>query len=278
MYTSLISAEQLLQHFDAADWRIIDCRFFLDDTEAGRQAYADSHIPYALYAHLDEDLSGPILAGQTGRHPLPSLLHMTRLFSSWGIDHTTQVVVYDQGHGGIAARLWWMLKWLGHEAVAVLDGGWMAWKRATYPTTAVEPVLTKSNFIPKIQEDWIIVAEALTQGHGYDLIDSRAAARFRGEEEPIDPVAGHIPGARNLPFADNLTTEGAWKSKAILKARFEDTVESDPVFYCGSGVTACHNLLARYHAGLGMGKLYPGSWSEWITDVDRPVVKERLAH
>ena len=272
MYTSLISASALNDNLAHGQWVIVDCRFSLADTNWGRDEYSQAHIPGAFYAHLDEDLSGPILPGQTGRHPLPTVEAAAALFSSWGINEGTQVVAYDDKKGAIASRLWWMLRWLGHTSVAVLDGGWTVWKTSGYALSKAQPVKTPGHFQARPQDHLMIEAlevNKIREDANYKLIDSRAAARYRGEEEPIDPVAGHIPGAVNAPFAENISEEGVLLSKEKLQDRFREILQQTPVeqtvFYCGSGVTACHNLLALYHAGLGEAKLYPGSWSHWIT-------------
>jgi thiosulfate/3-mercaptopyruvate sulfurtransferase len=268
MYTSLISAKELKQVLGSATpLRIVDTRFSLADPEAGRRAYAAGHLPDAVYAHLDADLSGPIIPGETGRHPLPDPTELAARFGTWGIDDETQVVVYDDMGGAIAARLWWLLRWLGHDGVAVLDGGIQAWGATGGMLTKIVPDIIPLTFIPQVRTAMTVDAdrvEAIRRDAEYRLIDSRAAPRYRGEEEPIDPVAGHIEGAENLPFAENLN-DGKMRPKSELQARFGDTDAERTVFYCGSGVTACHNLLAYEHAGLGMAKLYPGSWSEWIT-------------
>ncbi len=272
-YSTLITALQLQEHLDHNNWVIVDCRFSLADTEAGRNDYFKSHIPNAIYAHLDRDLSAPIVLQKTGRHPLPSIEKTVELFSSWGIDSETQVVVYDDKGGGIAARLWWMLQYLGHEKVAALDGGWQHWTAMNYPLSAEVPIPIHRHFVAQPQEDRLVnrqFVEGMIEGKKECgvLIDSRAAERYRGEVEPIDFKAGHIPSAVNLPFSENLGLDGLFLSKEQLKQRFEkvkaDTPIEEMVFYCGSGVTACHNLLALKHAGLGEGKLYVGSWSEWI--------------
>ncbi|MEL6672872.1 MAG: sulfurtransferase [Bacteroidota bacterium] len=279
MKDTLISSAELQALLGQPEVVIVDCRFSLADKEGGRKSYLQAHIPGAFYAHLDDDLSGAIIPGETGRHPLPSVEQASALFSSWGIGENTQVIAYDQGHGGIAARLWWMLNWLGHEAVAVLNGGWPAWEAAGGPTEKEVPTKVQGNFMPTAQDElWIgpEEVEQLIEQADSLLIDSRAAARYRGEVEPIDPIAGHIATAVSAPFADNMS-EGQFKSREALKERFNALLGDHPageaVFYCGSGVTACHNLFSMKHAGLGLGKLYPGSWSEWIT---RPSGKKVL--
>ncbi len=278
MYNTIIPCEELNQLLQNSNLRIVDCRFSLADTESGRIEYQQSHIPGATYAHLDDDLSGAIIPGKTGRHPLPIVDDFVQTLSDWGIDEHTQVVAYDQGHGGIAARLWWMLQWLGHEQVAVLDGGWKAWTENTYPVSDQIKVPPNRNFRPKTKSETTVSVEfvnKIRQDHNYTLIDSRAAERYSGKKEPIDPIAGHIPGAVSAPFIENIGEDGHFLSKEKLQNRFQDLVDQTPpektVFYCGSGVTACHNLLAYKHAGLGEAKLYPGSWSEWIVDKNRPI-------
>ncbi|MEM1215465.1 MAG: sulfurtransferase [Bacteroidota bacterium] len=273
-YYTVISPSTAAKQLHNPKWRFVDCRFSLADTEAGRTAYATAHLPNAYYAHLDDDLSGEILPGQTGRHPLPEVEAMEQLFLSWGIEADTQVVVYDDKRGAIAARLWWMLRYCGHRAVAVLDGGWTAWQAADLPTTAYVPAPGSSNFRANVQHHWLQTANdvATTAQQPGHLVDSRAARRYQGVEEPIDPVAGHIPGAINLPFADNWDAAGKLRSPAALHSRFADLPSAEETtFYCGSGVTACHNLLAVAHAGLGDARLYAGSWSDWITDPERGV-------
>jgi thiosulfate/3-mercaptopyruvate sulfurtransferase len=277
MYKTLIAPATLQENYRTGSWVVVDCRFDLKDTDAGRRAYEMSHIPSAVYAHLDDDLSGRIIPGQTGRHPLPSVEDAVALFSLWGIDESVQVVAYDDKGGGIASRLWWMLRWLGHEAVAVLDGGWPAWQEAGLPVSdlpaSVRPrqFRAKANSLPTVDAAGV---DRARRGDEIKVVDSRTAERYRGEVEPIDPVAGHIPNAINLPFPENLA-EGKFLAPDLLKARFEKALgEQSPekvIFYCGSGVTACHNLLAYAHAGLGDAVLYPGSWSEWITDEGRAV-------
>lgn len=277
MYTTLIPPADLYRNYQRPDWVIVDCRFDLADTEAGRRAYREAHIPGARYAHLDDELSGEIVPGTTGRHPLPAADEAARVFGRWGIDDEVQVIVYDDKGGGIAARLWWMLRWLGHEAVAVLDGGWQAWQSAGYPVDQKTVRPQARTFTARVRHDLLVDAadvERFRRSSEYVVVDSRTPSRYRGEEEPIDPIAGHIPGAINLPFADNLTA-GHFRSTDELGHRFEKAIgnkDSDQViFYCGSGVTACHNILAFQHAGKGEARLYPGSWSEWITDPRREV-------
>lgn len=277
-FTTLVATDDLFEHLSDPNWTIIDCRFSLAEPELGRREYEEAHIPGALYAHLDEDLSGPIIPGDTGRHPLPAPERMAQRFGSWGICPGQQVVAYDSAGGGIAARLWWLLRWLGHDEVAILDGGWQGWQRRGYPVRDGMEMAQPRTFIPHPQSDWIVSVdevEMLRKDPDFLLVDSRSADRYRGENETIDPVAGHIPGAINFPYLDNLDEDGRFRNKEALRIRFEDVLEQVPpnhtVFYCGSGVTAAHNLLALSHAGFEGARLYAGSWSEWITDPSRPV-------
>lgn len=279
VYSTLISAKQLRNELDNNKLLIIDCRFSLADTQQGRRDYLTDHIPGAIYAHLDEDLSGEIIPGITSRHPLPSVETLRSLFSNWGIDASTQVVVYDDRAGAIAARLWWMLRWLGHENVAVLNGGWNYWYQHNFPVSSEVPEREETQFQVNLQEHLLVdikFVEEIESASEYTLVDSRTSNRYKGLEEPIDPIAGHIPGAINAPFPENVKEDGLLHSSQDLKERFKGILEGNSfenaVFYCGSGVTACHNLLAMAHAGLGSGKLYAGSWSEWITDSNRPIV------
>jgi thiosulfate/3-mercaptopyruvate sulfurtransferase len=277
-YTTLISAAELDQHLDDLAWVIVDCRFALADTERGRRDYLAAHIAGAIYAHLDEDLSGPVIAGQTGRHPLPDIESFAHTLSGWGIGDDVQVVAYDDATGGIAARLWWMLRWLGHDAVAVLDGGWAQWAKQALPVRAGQESEPARSFEARPRPELLVdtaAVEIMSRDGKPALFDSRTADRYRGENETIDPVAGHIPGAISAPYPENIGPDGLFLPREMLKARFEallaDTPAEQAVFYCGSGVTAAQNLLALARAGLGNGRLYAGSWSQWIADRSRPV-------
>lgn len=277
--TTLVDTETLARHLDDPRWVVFDCRFTLTDPEAGRRAYLAGHIPGARYAHLEEDLSSPVGPG-TGRHPLPDPEALARKLGAWGVDETRQVVVYDDSFGAMAARLWWLLRWLGHEAVALLDGGFPKWLREGRPVTATPPRLAPARFLPRVRDElWVdsqFVARAI-QDHTHVVLDARAEERFRGEVEPLDKVAGHIPGALNRPYEDNLDLSGEFLSEETLREDYAELLggvsPERVVVMCGSGVTACHNLLAMEHAGLKGAKLYAGSWSEWITDPNRPVAK-----
>lgn len=277
----LISANELRQALSRKDqdWLLIDCRFNLGNTSAGEAAYAQGHLPGALYAHLDRDLSGP-KTGTNGRHPMPSPEAFERTVQGWAIQPGTRVVAYDDAGGMFAARLWWLLRWAGFEPVQVLDGGWQAWLAAQGPVdTHAAARRTPSAFQIQPRADWVVraadVQARLGQPDQQVLIDARAADRFRGENETMDPVGGHIPGARNRFFQLNLQADGRFKPASQLKAEFEALLASSPihavVHQCGSGVTACHNLLAMAQAGLPATRLYAGSWSEWCADPARPV-------
>ncbi|NJM13751.1 MAG: sulfurtransferase [Synechococcaceae cyanobacterium SM1_2_3] len=277
-HNTLIDAATLNAHLDDPRWIVMDCRFNLADTEAGRQAYQHSHLPGARYAHLDEDLSSPITP-TTGRHPLPDPARLAHKLGEWGIDRQSQIVAYDDLGGMLAAaRLWWLLRWLGHEACAVLDGGFAAWRRDGLPVTAEAPVIQPRLFDAQPDDRlWLSSEQVQALTPDQAVLDARGAARFRGEQEPIDPVAGHIPGAINLPTDGNLTADGRFLPTVELRARFDAALAGRPpaqiIHSCGSGVTACHNLLAMEAAGLSGSRLYPGSWSEWIRDPERPIAQ-----
>jgi len=283
MFKNIIKATELKAILPLENTVIIDCRFSLAGTNWGREEYQKAHIPNAIYAHLDEDLSGEIIAGKTGRHPFPTIEAFAPRCSKWGIDANTQVVAYDQGHGGIAARLWFLLKWLGHEKVAVLDGGWQHWQKEGLPTSNESVQPTKRTFLPVPNPNLVVGVSVLENNldkRDYLVVDSRSAERYRGENEPIDPVAGHIPYAISAPFAENMGKNGQFLPIDQLKERFEGifkgTTPSEAIFYCGSGVTACHNLLALDYIGQKGAKLYPGSWSDWITDSMRPIAVTKV--
>jgi len=255
---------------------IVDCRHNLNDPEAGERAWRTASLPGAIFLHLDHDLSGEIIPGQTGRHPLPEAASFRDILGRIGLNADSFVVAYDDKGGGIAARLWWMLRSLGHERVAVLDGGYPAWADEGYPVSEGKPTKAKTvadlSHLSSSFQGTCDRARTTPASAGHHLIDSRTAPRYRGEHEPIDPVAGHIPGAVNYPWPDNLEN-GRLKSRQELKIRFAALGdEADSLtFYCGSGVTACHNILAYTCAYGVMPRLYPGSWSEWITQHDAPV-------
>ena len=278
-YTTLISAEQLADHIDMTGWRIFDCRCSANDPSVGFALYRDGHLPGARYADLDRVLSAP-RGPYTGRHPLPDPGRLIAWLSSQGVGEHTQIVVYDDIGGGFAARLWWLARWLGHSAVAVLDGGIQAWFDAGNKLESGEmPPVAAAKFNPR--EPLCGVAEVhevarIASGQRFGrLVDARSRGRYLGEHEPIDPVAGRIPGAVNRPFTENLAAGGKFLNPRQLRARFASLAREPRavIHYCGSGVTACHNILAMEHAGLTGSRLYPGSWSEWIRDPERPVAR-----
>lgn len=278
IHSTLISVAEAAHHVGDAGWAFIDCRGSLADPAVGRLRYLEAHIPGAVYAHLDHDLSGAVQAGVTGRHPLPEPQVFAGTLARWGIDNQVQVVVYDDMGGMFAGRLWWMLRWMGHDAVAVLDGDWRGWTAAGLPTVAGEETRPPREFVPQVREHWLVTAQevvARLEDPTLTLVDARGADRYRGENETIDPRGGHIPGALSAPFAENLDADGRFRTPDELRARYSDllgeTSAEDAVFYCGSGVSAAHDLLAVAHAGLPMPRLYVGSWSDWITDPQRPV-------
>jgi thiosulfate/3-mercaptopyruvate sulfurtransferase len=278
-YATLIPAAQLARHLPEPDWVILDCRHDLADPDAGRAAYQAGHIPTAQFAHLDLDLSdkSPGPNGEfRGRHPLPAQAGFIETLRRWGINQDTQVVAYDAQGGMFAARLWWMLRWVGHEAVAVLDGGLPAWTAQGMALTTEPASKLRGNIDAKPSLVTTVSADDILQnqsGSSRIVIDARAPDRFRGENENLDPVGGHIPGAKNRFFKDNLQTNGHFKPADRLRADFAAliAVPGAAVMQCGSGVTACHNLLAMEVAGLSGAALYPGSWSEWCADPERPV-------
>ena len=278
----LISATELIALMAKPtdhDLLVIDCRFNLGDPQAGETAYQQGHIHGAHYAHLDRELSGP-KTGSNGRHPMPSALALQATLRHWGVGPHTRVVAYDDAGGMFATRLWWLLRWASHDAVQVLDGGWAAWQSAQGLVDAVTPTeRPASTFALNPRTDWVVSADTVLSRLNLPdhqlVIDARAPDRFRGENETIDPVGGHIPGARNRFFQLNLQADGRFKTPAQLQAEFGELLAQHDLtsvtHQCGSGVTACHNLLAMAHAGLPPTKLYAGSWSEWCADPARPV-------
>lgn len=277
MFTSLISVTDLAAHLQDPQWIVFDCRYDLVDPAAGGRAYAASHIAGARHLHLEHDLSGA-RTGHNGRHPLPDADIFCARLAALGLSNHMQVVSYDASGGAFAARLWWMLRQVGHHRVAVVDGGWNAWLKAGQAVSADLPVITAGQFhgtpAPGMCVDTAFVEASLGR-HETRILDARSADRFRGENETLDPVGGHIPGASNRFFQNNLGADGCFKAAATLRAEFlgllGETAPADVVHQCGSGVTACHNQLAMEIAGLGGSRLYPGSWSEWCSDPRRPV-------
>lgn len=285
MYTTLISAQDLAAHIDNPNWVVVDCRHDLMNLAAGREGYAAGHLPGAVFGDIDTQLSGAKHGPDgvfRGRHPLPEKEALLETLRGWGIDDDSQVVAYDAHGGMFAARLWWLMRWLGHEAVAVLDGGMAAWQAIGKPLTTESvskprgSISVRAPFVPTVTVAEVM--ENVDKGERI-VIDARASDRFRGENETIDPIGGHIPGARNRFFKDNLQADGRFKDAATLRDEFAPLVD-DParaIMQCGSGVTACHNLLALEVAGMPGAALYPGSWSEWVgdgkNDTGRPVAK-----
>lgn len=280
-YTTLISAAELAQHAIDPGWVVIDCRHDLAMPDAGRLAFEAGHIPGAQFAHADRDLSGSKLDSQgrfRGRHPLPERADFIETLRRWGTNNKSQVVAYDAHGGMFAARLWWLLRWVGHEAVAVLDGGLQSWTDSGMWLSAELRGKPHGDFIAKPALVGTVAAEALVQNlesQALTVVDARAPDRFRGENETIDPVGGHIPGATNRFFKNNLQEDGRFKPAAQLRDEWQAVIASPQtaVMQCGSGITACHNLLALEVAGLPGAALYPGSWSEWCADPARPVAK-----
>lgn len=272
---TLISSSELAARLDAPEVRIMDCRFSLADDTAGRAAYEAGHIPGARYVDLNRDLSAAVIPEETGRHPLPAREDFAALVGGLGIGNDATVVVYDDGPGAFAARAWWMMRWLGHVDVFVLDGGFRAWVDAGGGVTTDAPTITTVSFGASAPLTRSVTADDLPDRPGL-LLDARDPARFRGDAEPIDRVAGHIPGAVCAPFASNLDERGHMKTPAALAQQFAALGvqrETEITCYCGSGVTAAHDILALVHAGYPEPVLYPGSWSEWITDPARPVAR-----
>ena len=281
MYTSLISTDELARQLSDPALVLVDCRHNLSDVDAGQRAYGASHLPGARFMHMDRDLSGERTGGN-GRHPLPDVAALSGSLSRAGIDASKQVVAYDQNNGMWASRLWWLLHWLGHDAAAVLDGGIDKWIAEGRPITADRPSVQSARFVAMTPRPVISSADILRglsnhSSNPLTIIDARAPERFRGDIEPLDPVAGHIPGAINRPYGANLTPQQTFKPAELLRAEFDAQLGGAPlssvVHQCGSGVTACHNLLAMEVAGLPGSRLYPGSWSECVADPARPVAR-----
>jgi thiosulfate/3-mercaptopyruvate sulfurtransferase len=275
-HTTLVSTAELAAHLDDPAWVVVDCRHDLANPDAGTQDYAAGHIPGARFLHLDRDLSAP-RNGKNGRHPLPDAQTFTRTLGAAGVEAGKQVIAYDARLGVYAARLWWMLRWLGHEQVAVLDGGYAKWTAEGRATTHLIPGATPARFSAEprpLSVDCAEMVRSLSRP-GRRVIDARSADRYRGENETLDPVGGRIPGSLNRFYRDNLERNGCFKPAAELRQAFVALLGATPpeavVHSCGSGVSACHNLLAMEIAGLPGSKLYPGSWSEWCSDPIRPV-------
>ncbi|HET7260253.1 MAG TPA: sulfurtransferase [Casimicrobiaceae bacterium] len=281
-HSTLIDADTLAKRIGEPRLVIVDVRHALADPESwGEAEYAKGHLPGAVFAHIDRDLSAP-KTGRNGRHPLPTPEATAELLSRLGIDASSQVVTYDQDNGMYAARLWWMLRWLGHDAVAVLDGGYAQWVREGHPVETTVPQPARAHFTPRAVLPTVSatgIAASLPR-HALLLLDARGAERYRGDSEPIDAVPGHIPGAINRPYTRNVGAEGRFRPSHDLRVEFEGMLHGrapeDLVHYCGSGVSACHNVLAMAVAGYPLTRLYPGSWSEWSADPSRPVARGQV--
>ncbi len=278
-HQTLVSVPTLKAHLDDADWVVFDCRHDLAQPDAGRTAYEAGHLPGAYFLHVDDDLSGP-RTGKNGRHPLPERALLATSLRAAGVNANSQVVAYDASGGMYAARLWWLMRWLGHENVAVLDGGLPAWIDAGLPRSQQTPLTRAGDFVVTDSRmtvaDVEVVRDNLPSASRL-LVDARAPERYRGDVEPLDPVGGHIPGAANRFFQLNLQADGRFKPAQVLRDEFAlllgQRAAQDLIHHCGSGVSACHNLLAMEQAGLHGAALYPGSWSEWCADPARPVAK-----
>jgi thiosulfate/3-mercaptopyruvate sulfurtransferase len=278
IHRTLVSTDLFAEHL-RGDWVVVDCRYDLQNETWGHQQYRAAHIPGAVYASLGEDLAGP-RTGSNGRHPLPSVEALAATFGRFGITPDSQVIAYDQDSGMYASRLWWLLRYVGHEAVALLDGGWAKWTREGRPGEAGEEHRSASAFAASPRPALYVDAASILSGlrrRDTLLVDARSPERFEGQVEPIDRAAGHIPGAANHSFRTNLADDCTMQPAEQLREAFLRVLKgrdpSQAVMYCGSGVTACHNLLAMEHAGLPGARLYPGSWSEWSSDPDRPIEK-----
>ena len=265
----IVSGQWLLEHLDDPHVIVVDCRFSLADPQLGRSQYQDSHIKGALYLDLNQDLSG-VVEEHGGRHPLPNPERLGNKLADIGVNfQKTLVVAYDDSRFAFAARLWWLLRYMGHENVAVLDGGFSGWRKAGYPVTDEMPTLQPGTFIPQIQPNWVVDINTVKEKKdlsGVMLVDSREKERYQGLHEPIDPIAGHIPGAVNYPWQDVSDPQGYLKSATEQQQRWAEVAQADKIIvYCGSGVTACVNLLSLEIAGLDNGQLYAGSWSDWCS-------------
>lgn len=277
MMNPVLNAEELINHRE--EWVIVDCRYHLLQPDWGYQQYVENHLSSARFVHLDNDLSAP-KTGSNGRHPLASPEQLIKVFQHLGINQDSRVVAYDDMGGCFASRLWWSLKWLGFDNVAVLNGGLQSWLKIGGTLTSILPQVTPGNFIGQPQEQWVVKVDDIETNLAskeYLIIDARANDRYRGENETIDPVAGHIPGAINRPFVNNLDKDGLFKTATEINNELTTLLSNHPqqpiIHQCGSGVSACHNWLAMSYAGLDRTlRLYPGSWSEWVSDPARPIV------
>ncbi|SHE78776.1 thiosulfate/3-mercaptopyruvate sulfurtransferase [Seinonella peptonophila] len=271
-----VQSDWLNQHLTDESIRILDCRFYLYDPSAGKKAYEENHIPGAQFIDIEKDLSSPV-STHGGRHPLPDPNKLANLLGHLGINEKHHIIVYDDQKGAMAGRCWWVLTYIGHPHVQILDGGYSDWKKQNYPINNQKPIYPHTSFIPKLQQDMLVdKAEVQQKRHTPNtlLIDSREPARYRGEEEPIDPVAGHIPGAINFPWFEVLNDDGKWRTVNELQQHFQKVdPDQEIIVYCGSGITATPNFIALQQAGYKKVKLYAGSWSDWITDPNAPIAK-----
>jgi thiosulfate/3-mercaptopyruvate sulfurtransferase len=276
-YSTIISAQQLNTIISDDNVRVFDCRFSLKDSQGGLKSYQSGHLPMAQFADMDTQLSSA-MTRTSGRHPLPDASVFLAQLKAWGINKDTQVIVYDDISGAFAARLWWMMRWMGHEKVAVLDGGMQQWTQQGLALNQDKVEFAAGDFSGSANMDWLVDIDTVREqldANKITLIDARAADRFTGKDKNIDPVPGHIPGSNNLPFGGNLTKDGMFEASDIINQRFtkiiQDQALTNVVNMCGSGVTACHNLLAQAVAGIPPTKIFIGSWSQWIKDPSRPV-------
>lgn len=273
----LIVAEELAAALEKPQTRVVDCRFDLADPAAGRRAYEQGHVPGAVFLDLDTDLAGPVTE-TSGRHPLPDPGALSLTLGRMGLSRSHDIVVYDGSHGGIAARAWWMFRWLGHERVRLLDGGFAAWEKFGLPLDTGAVSLDPVAYEPSVRGELVLTTEDLLASTGIEelnLLDARDRERFRGEREPIDPVAGHVPGSRNLPFSEFVDTDGTWRPleerAALISRALGGKRDAEWSVMCGSGVTACHLAISALEAGFREPRVYIGSWSEWIRDPQRPI-------
>ncbi len=276
-YNTIISAEELHAIINDDNVRVFDCRFSLKDPQGGKNNYLAGHLPRAQFADMDTQLSSAMTA-TSGRHPLPDPEVFINQLNAWGVSNDTQVVAYDDISGAFAARLWWMMRWVGHNNVAVLNGGMQKWTEQGFSLNQENVQFPSTDFTGQANEDWLMdidTVQANLENNAITLIDARAADRFTGKDQKTDPVPGHVPGANNLPFGGNLTKDGMMQSPEVIKERFASVIQDrsldDVVNMCGSGVTACHNMLAQAVAGMPPTKVFIGSWSQWIKDSSRPV-------
>ena len=276
-YKTIISAAQLADIAANDNVRVFDCRFNLKDPQGGLKKYQEGHIPGAQFANMDTQLSSA-MTETSGRHPLPDAETFLEQLRNWGVGNATQVIAYDDMSGAFAARLWWLMRWLGHKNVAVLDGGIQQWTENGHALSQDSSQYPRSDFSGQPNMDWVLDIETVRKeldAENITLIDARTADRYTGKDQKTDPVPGHVPGANNLPFGGNLNKQGMFESSSVIKNRFDNLIQTQPidrvVNMCGSGVTACHNLLAMEIAGFEPTKLFVGSWSQWIRDPSRPV-------